>query len=341
MRTTTVTTPRHRTSVHRDIQTRSHASGLQELCPSDKVLCTNGDDMSMRNLHVGDDSKYVVAKLSAEDIEYFRPQLKKNRKPQYTPSAHDSVERLACLGGMALDRTDVFEAETAFVFLQRRFHSALMPAERALILEAMCHVSGYEGRVFYLALKRICDKPYDEYIPSELATYRLLFYRYCPSPLVKSISRDADCKRWLQMLKDWMTELEEGKAGYWEDQPLATNFLRQCYIYRTGCKYLADGDEEQTEYYRSLIYNSFFDCLLKFQKTSGTDARTVVSAWNAFREFKNGVKANEQRYKVFMGKVNSTQATLSKQSNQWLQLEEVRLDYEVNNNDFPFRFICK
>ncbi len=59
----------------------------------------------MRNLHVGDDSKYVVAKLSAEDIEYFRPQLKKNRKPQYTPSAHDSVERLACLGGMALDRT--------------------------------------------------------------------------------------------------------------------------------------------------------------------------------------------------------------------------------------------
>ncbi len=278
MRTTTVTTPRHRTSVRRDIQTRNLASGPQVLCLSDKVLCINGDDMSIRNLHVGDDSKYVVAKLSAEDIEYFRPQLNKNRKPQYTPSVHDSVERLACLAGMALDRTDVFEAETAFVFLQRRFHSAFMPAERVLILEAMYYVCGYEGRVFYSALKRICDNLYDEYIPSELATYRLLFYRYCPSPLVKTISRDADCRRWLRTLKGWMTELEESKEDYWADQSLATNFLRQRYIYRTGCKYLDDDDEEQTEYYRNLIYNSFFDCLLKFQKTPGMDARSIVSA---------------------------------------------------------------
>lgn len=294
----------------------------------------------MHNSHIGDDTKYFVAVLEPCEDSQVAGRIRKGRKPQYIPASSDSIERLSCLAGIAVGHLDVALTEMAFNLLKNRFLMATMPAERVLILEAMYHACGYEGSLLMTGMKRQCDKLFDEHIPKELAFYRLLFYRYCPTPLDKSVGRSVGCKQWLKTLKDWMTQLEDSKTGIWEDQPLEVNFLRQRYIYRTGCRYLADSDK-QAEYYRNCVYNSFFDCLLKLQKSGSPDVRTLVAAYQALREFKNDVKANEQRYKVFNGKVTSVQSTLPRGSQKWLQLEELKLDYEAHNNDFPFRFVCK
>jgi len=256
----------------------------------------------------------------------------------YAPRFGDSYERLSCLAGMAINRLDIGQAEQAFHYLTRQFHAAKVTGERVLILQAMYHASGYENRLLLMDQKRQCDALFDEHIPVALATPRLLFYRYCPSPLDKTIRRDAKGRAWLKTQKTWMTDLMQSPAGTWEGQPLETVFLRLRYLYRTGCEHLAN-DPTEAAHYRARLSNSFFDSLLKFQKVSRPDVRTLVAAYQALRDFRYDVKAHEPRYRTLLTKITALQATLPRTSHPWLQLEELRQDYQSNLIDRPFNLI--
>lgn len=307
---------------------------------ADRVVVLDMEEGPFLNPHTGDDTRWLRAHLEGgEAAEALLPSLLAQRSAQYAPAAHDDSERLSCLAGMAATRLDVHQAEQAFRLLEGRFLSATMPAERVLLLEAMYHACGYESRLFLMELKRRCDHLFDEAVPADLATPRLLFYRYCPSPVERTISRSAACGRWLQTLQTWMTEQESHPETCWGSLPLSVKFRRLRYLWRTGCKHLSGGDAAKADIYRHLLIDCFLDTLSAFRRHDSSDVQTLVSAYEALREFRFDVKAHERHYRPLMAKVATAQSALPADSPSWLRLEELRHDYAATQTYLPVRLL--
>jgi len=342
MRTPTVSIPRQTTPRLSGPKAGSPALGRVELCPEEKVVCIDARSHLFHNPHVGDDARYCVVRLrGGEDALDALPQLLQGRQPQFTPAAHDGVERLAALAGLAVSRTDILQMETAFVLLERRLHAALMPAERVLILEAMYHACGYEGLLLYSALKRRCDQLFDELIPTELATARLLFCRYCPSPLAKSVSRDTTCRRWLRTLSEWLAALAADPSAPWASLPLDLRFHRLRYLYRTGTRHLVATEAEALRA-RTLLRSVLTDALLTLRHTAAPDARTLAAAYFALREFTPANPGSEPLYAPLMQRITALQSSLNPATPQWLTLEELLRDYAaLTAQPIPLRLITR
>ena len=298
--------------------------------------------------------------------DYVR--LTESRREEYRPRPSLDTQRLRSMGGMAVSRMDPQWIAVAFDLLKSRFetilsdaseHSNALPpsvqAELMPVLDAMYHVAGCDGPLLMQAMKQECDRLYDTHFshlplpkglfPDEMANeplaYRLQFYRYMPMPGDKSLKRSVGRTQWLNTLKNWLDRLEAQDGGAWQGLTLAENFQLQRYALQTGFLNVASGSRRKAADYRNRINGSIFDCYLQLVGTPVPEVTALVSCYHLLREWKHDITTNESRYEEFMRVVTKRQSTLPPDTPEWLQLEEIMIDYQNQNTQRrAYKLLC-
>jgi len=282
--------------------------------------------------------------------------LRDARRQEYRPRPTDDTQRLRCLGGMAASAMDPSWLATAFRLLKARFDTAGDTPAQMAILEAMYHVAGCNGRLLMQSMKQECDSLFDLHFghtafpkglfPDEMATdslsYRLRFCRYRPMPGERFYRKSAGRTQWLDTLRNWADRLEAQDGGIWQDMTLADNFLLQRLILQTGCLRVSLGHKGRAAAYRNRLNSSFFDAYLQLINVPHPDPAALVSCYHTLRELKADIPANEHRYTEFMRVVSKRQSTFAPTTIEWLQLEEIKLDYTTSTQaPTPHKLLCK
>ena len=242
------------------------------------------------------------------------------------PASCYSIERLSCLSSMAMSRFDFKKAGSLYDILKERFGSATCDGERVVILEALYHASGYETRA-QGSWQGECHDLFDNFIPDNLATDRLLFYRFCPGQYHYPSPRTNLYTAWMDKLRRWANELCSGEDNNWAGQDLLTHFLRLRYIAQTSYSTVADNNARANEY-SQLVRSCFFDCLLSLFRADTNSVPTLVAAYNALRYIMGNFQKEEQRYRMLIARVKAAQISYPKDSDSWIQLESLKVDYE-------------
>ena len=269
--------------------------------------------------------------------------MKESRKPEHRPQTKDDIQRLRCLGCMAASNRDLQYLTSAFNLLKSRFEDSENVQQKMTVLEAMFHVAGCDGILLLADMKQQCDALFDHYradchFPEGLfadepvtdaLAYRLQFCRYMPMPGSDTISKDAGCTQWLVTLKRWTDRLVSD-SDEWQQLPLEQKFLLLRYILQTGFLSVATGDEHLSTIYRNHVNGSIFDCYLHLVGATQQEPSILAACYPLLREWKYDVAANEERYTKFLRVVDACQSTLAPVSHEWLQMEDIKTDYEVS-----------
>lgn len=251
--------------------------------------------------------------------------MTKKAKPAILASCF-SVERLSCLGSMAMSRFDFQEACRLYSILKGRFGAASCDGERVVILEALYRAMGYDTRAQGSWLAE-CHDLFDNFIPDNLATDRLLFYRFCPTEYYYPSPRLQTNTAWMEKLRRWADELCSSEENYWDGQDLLTHFLRLRYIAQTDYDTITENKAKASEY-KQRVRSCFFECLLSLFRADTTNVPTLVAAYYALRHIMGNFQKEEQRYKILMARVKAAQLSCPNDSDLWIQLESLKVDYE-------------
>ena len=250
--------------------------------------------------------------------------------PRKASDAPLTVEVLSCQGGMAMSRFDFTEAYRIFQLLLQRYGEAKYDAERIRVLEALYHTTDYEARG-HMSWQQQCHQMFDDLVTDspvaeQLLTDRLLFYRFCPdSDFIPSPHKKLHTE-WINRLRLWADQLADSDDSLWDGVSLCNHFLRQRYIADTGYKEVA-GHNGRAEKYEQHVRSSFFESLLMLMRSVNADVPTHVAAYRALRCLMSDFEKEERRYKQFITRVRTIQVQLPRDTNRWIQLEELKEDY--------------
>lgn len=342
---------------------------LMDAAVDDQVFCLSHTEEMVNHLTDGKQEYRLVTIESGASMPSDYIRLTETRREEYRPCPSLDIQRLRCMGSMAVSRMDPQWIAAAFDLLKSRFQTLLsapsaqgnaLPssdsAELMSILEAMYHVAGCDGHLLMQAMKQECDRLYDTHFSDmslskdqsiddrihEPLAYRLPFYRYMPMPGEKSFRQTAGSRQWLDTLKNWLDRLEAQNGGVWQGLTLAENFRLQRFVLQTGFHHVSLGNRRKAVAYRNRINGSIFDCYLQLVGTPVPEVDALVSCYHLFREWKYDMASNESRYEEFMRVVARRQSTLAPDSLAWLQLEEISADYKIQNTTrWPYKLICK
>ena len=255
--------------------------------------------------------------------------------PRKTVDVPLTIESLSCQGGMAMSRFNIAEAYRIYQLLLLRYNEAKYEAERITVLEALYHTTGYEARG-HMSWQQQCHQLFDDLVASsgpvveQLLTDRLLFYRFCPGDdFIPSPHKKLHAE-WMKRLRQWADQLTDSDNSLWADVSLCHHFLRQRYIAETGYEDIAGSNGRAAEY-EQRVRSSFFESLLTLMHSVNTDVPTLVAAYRALRCLMSDFEKEERRYKQFITRVRTVQAQFPRNSNRWMQLEELKVDYENLN----------
>ena len=234
-----------------------------------------------------------------------------------------------------MSRFNIAEAYRIYQLLLLRYNEAKYEAERITVLEALYHTTGYEARG-HMSWQQQCHQLFDDLVASsgpgveQLLTDRLLFYRFCPSDdFIPSPHKKLHAE-WMKRLRQWADQLTDSDNCLWADVSLCHHFLRQRYIAKTGYEDIAGSNGRAAEY-EQRVRSSFFESLLTLMHSVNADVPTLVAAYRALRCLMSDFEKEERRYKQFITRVRTVQAQFPRNSNRWMQLEELKVDYENLN----------
>ena len=243
-----------------------------------------------------------------------------------------SIEVLSCHGGMAMSRLDLEEAYRIFQQLLSRYSDAKLDAERIKTLEALYHTTGFEARG-QMSWQQQCHRLFDELFADKdsaayaLMTDRLLFYRFCPGAYCIPSPHKQLRTLWMHRLCQWADQLADSDDSTWAGESLCTHFLRLRYIADTGYDEVA-GRKGRAREYEQRVRSCFFECLLSLMRSVATYVPTYVAAYHSLRRLMHDYEKEERRYKQFFNRVCEVQKKFARNSHRWLQLEELKVDYE-------------
>ncbi|MBQ9357657.1 MAG: hypothetical protein IJT98_10285 [Prevotella sp.] len=325
--------------------------------PSEMLTCCTTDGCQQYLLT-------TVEKAVTQPLTY--KQMKDSRRPAYRPQPSHDTWRLRILGGIALARLDRQYLMDTFRMLEARFESAVGQGKQQssqydlqsplAILEAMYHVAGCDGNVLMESLKQRCDRYFDLHfkklhVPSgafadelegEALAYRLLFFRCLPVVGAHSCHTSPKNRNWLSTLHRWADRLVEQGAKCWQGLPLTAIFRLQRYILQTGFKRVALGSDQKASAYRNHVNSTFFDSYLQLIKENAPAPQALVSCYEMLREWKYDMAANEERYTEYMRVVSQRQKAFTPDSLEWLQLEEIIVDYaSTRQRGHTGKLVCK
>lgn len=293
----------------------------------------------------------TVEKGITEPLAYKA--LKASRKPEYQPSAKDSLQRLRCLGGMAVSNRDPQYLAAAFSLLASRFEKSDDVQQKMTVLEAMYHVAGCDSILLLGGMKQQCDALFDQYLAdchlpeglfadepvTEALAFRLQFCRYMPLPGADTLCQDAGCSQWLATLRRWADRLVSDSVE-WQQLPLEHKLHLLRYILQTGFLSVAHGKQRLSTIYRNHVNGSIFDCYLHLVGTSQQEPSTLAACYPLLREWKYDTAAHEDRFMKFLRVVTLCQSSLTPPTVSWLQMEEIKTDYEASRPHPGHKLLC-
>ena len=334
---------------------RQHQELIDE--SSDALVIIAHPSDTLVNRQADEHQAYCVATIepAIDELQAWK-QLKAVRRDEYRPLPSCPTERLRCLGGIALAQLDVQRIRETFHLLKTRLSEADSTEERLTLLDALYHVSGCDSSLLMLTLKEESDRLFDLHFagspmptglfPDELVNgqtlNRLLSCRCLPIPGERRYPQTTLYRRFTKVLNTWADRLVTQGGGIWKDIPLSANFLLHRSILQTGCRSVAHGDKRQAIVYGNYLNGSIFDAYLQLINAPQPDVTTLISFYVLLREWKHDIPANEDRYAEFFRVVNKTQASLPPHTIQWLQLEEIKTDYDCNKSEQTgYKLVCR
>lgn len=267
--------------------------------------------------------------------------LKESRRPEYRPQARDDIQRLRCLGGMAASHRDPQYLMSAFSLLKARFEASTEMRQKMTVLEAMYHVAGCDGILLLGDMKQQCDTLFDQSLAgchfpeglfadepvTDALAYRLLFCRHMPMPGTQTVHKDTSRRQWLVTLKRWADRLVSDSQE-WAQLTLVPKLNLLRFILQTGFLDIADGDEHLATIYRNHVNATIFDSYLHLISAGMPEPEPLIACYPLLREWKYDIAVNARRYAEFMRVLLLCQSSHIPASMQWLQMEEVKTDYE-------------